>query len=204
MSSYGSKPVVGDLSTQWQWHEEFRDIAKNMYRTSYSDMVHGREVSVKSDFPAGYGGHIRSLRFDVLCRNSSFDRTQAMNRANPSRDSFVSFQDQLEGIPTYCMKPCGAKKVPSAGAILKGNACSTPWAQTLPLNHAPSYRSAPTSTLRASRSMSALGRNVVSSPAHSQRGLEQSFLDAANARAQQSTPSERDMLRQSVNDAARH
>lgn len=193
---------MGDLSTQWHWHEEFRDIAKNMYRTSYSDMVHGREVSVKSDYPAGYGGHIPSLRFDILCRNASFDRTQAMNRANPSRDAKVSFADQLDGIPTYCMKPCGSKKVPTAGAIARGNACPAPWALTLPLHDAPSYRTAPSSTLRASRSMSALGRSVVSSPAHSQKGkgFEQSFLDAANVPSQRSpTPSEKDMLRQSVN-----
>eukprot|EP00746_Dinoflagellata_sp_MGD_P003055 gnl/MRDRNA2_/MRDRNA2_105962_c0_seq1.p1 gnl/MRDRNA2_/MRDRNA2_105962_c0~~gnl/MRDRNA2_/MRDRNA2_105962_c0_seq1.p1 ORF type:complete len:261 (+),score=37.06 gnl/MRDRNA2_/MRDRNA2_105962_c0_seq1:106-783(+) len=145
--------TIGDLSTQWKWHETFRDTAKNMYRTSYNDMVHGREVSVKSDFPSGYGGHVSSLRHDILFRNTQFDRQVAMMRSNPSRDGFQSFADQIEGIPTYCMKPRGSKKVPTAGTI-PNSTCKPPWALTLPLREPPTFRTTPNA---GNRSLSAPG-----------------------------------------------
>lgn len=144
---------IGDLQTQWKWHETFRDTSKNMYRTSYSDMVHGREVSVRSDFPSGYGGHISSLRHDVLFRNTAFDRQVAMMRMNPSRDALQSFTDQLEGIPTYCKNPRGSKKVPTAGTI-PNSTCKPPWALTLPLKEVPTFRTAPNA---ANRSFSSPG-----------------------------------------------
>lgn len=65
----------------------------------HQDMSHGRETYARSflvarriranllwlilspfptfdagDYPAGYGGHIPSIRFDVLHRNTAFDR----------------------------------------------------------------------------------------------------------------------------------
>jgi len=189
---------IGDLQTQWKWHETFRDTSKNMYRTSYSDMVHGREVSVRSDFPSGYGGHISSLRHDVLFRNTAFDRQVAMMRMNPSRDALQSFTDQLEGIPTYCKNPRGSKKVPTAGTI-PNSTCKPPWALTLPLKEVPTFRTTPNA---ANRSFSAPGMRSYADfkannhllGASTPPQMEQQ-ISAANDRAK-ATPgmSERDML----------
>jgi hypothetical protein len=196
--------AIGDLSTQWEWHETFRDTSKNMYRTSYNDMVHGREVSVKSDFPSGYGGHISSLRHDVLFRNTAFDRQVAMMRNNPSRDGLPSFADHIEGIPTYCKNPRGSKKVPTAGTIPRST-CKPPWAVTLPLKDIPTFRTTPTAANRSYsapgiRSMggraplgaSAMGSTMPMSTSPPQ--MEQHIAEA-NERAQQTMGlSERDLL----------
>merc|ERR1712217_171848 len=89
-----------------------RDHAKNMYRTSYSDMSHFREVAIRSDFPSGYGGHIPSLRHDVLFRNTAFDREIIMRKNDPSRDVHPTFEHQITGIPS-CKNPRGSKSAPS-------------------------------------------------------------------------------------------
>lgn len=102
-----------DPARQWEWHESYRDLTKNMYRTTYTDASQFRETYVKSEFPVGYGGHIPSLRHDVLFRNTEFDRKQALMRNDPSRDTKPSFVDQIAGIPTYTKFPCGAKNNPS-------------------------------------------------------------------------------------------
>mmetsp|Transcript_95380 Transcript_95380/g.269679 ORF Transcript_95380/g.269679 Transcript_95380/m.269679 type:complete len:236 (-) Transcript_95380:109-816(-) len=102
-----------DPARQWEWHEAYRDLSKNMYRTSYTDATHFRETYVKSDFPAGYGGHVPSTRHDVLFRNTDFDRKQALMRQDPNRDASPSFCDQIAGVPTYTRQPCGAKKHPT-------------------------------------------------------------------------------------------
>jgi len=130
---------TGDLGNQWKWHETFRDSAKNMYRTSYTDMIHGREIAVRSDFPSGFGGHVQSLRHDVLFRNTGFDRTKALMQMDSSRDAQADFKKQIEGIPTYCKHPRGAKTVPTAGTIPK-TSTRPPWAMTLPLNDVPTFR----------------------------------------------------------------
>merc|ERR1719215_1424403 len=89
-----------DPSKQFEWHEAYRDMVKNMYRTTYTDASHFRETNVKSDYPVGYGGHIPNVRHDVLHRNTQFDRNRHMQRLDPSRDAHPSFVDQLSGIPT--------------------------------------------------------------------------------------------------------
>lgn len=109
--------IAGDPALQWEWHEAFRDQVKNMYRTSYSDMSHNREVYVKSDFPSGYGGHVPSVRHDVLHRNTAFDRKMALSRTDPSRDALPSFNDQIAGLPTSTKYPCGAKNNPTKGVV---------------------------------------------------------------------------------------
>lgn len=204
---------VGDLSAQWHWHETFRDTAKNMYRTSYSDMIHGREVAVRSDFPAGYGGHIRSLRHDALFRNTAFDRKTHMMRCNPSRDSLPSFGMQIEGIPTYCEKPRGSKKVPTAGSVPHNpvaSACRPPWALTLPLREAPSFRSVPSSMMtRTFSEPTMMGRRTppgatlpplgtpVRTPGYEDNHLN--MINAANERAWNAPMmSEADMLQAHV------
>jgi len=134
---------TGDLSSQWKWHETFRDTAKNMYRTSYTDMIHGREIAVQNDFPSGYGGHVPSLRHDILFRNTGFDRQKALMQYDVSRDANPSFKGQIEGVPTYSSKPRGAKKVPTAGTLGGGakyfNALP-PWAVQVPLYEVPTFR----------------------------------------------------------------
>lgn len=109
--------IAGDPEKQWEWHEAYRDLSKNMYRTSYMDMSHGREVHVKSDYPSGYGGHIPSIRHDVLFRNTAFDRINILRRTDPSRDAHPSFVDHIAGIPTATQFPAGAKKPPSYGVV---------------------------------------------------------------------------------------
>jgi len=152
-SSTGSLMDV-DPSRQWQWHEAHRDAYRNQYRTSYTDMSHGRETSVKSDYPSGYGGHIPTLRFDVLFRNTAFDRNTVLKRSDPSRDAHPSFKDQLSGIPTFCAKPQGAKKNPSFKVVTHDGSTNplAPWGTLRPVVHVPSFRNVPATMTRA-RSM---------------------------------------------------
>eukprot|EP00747_Dinoflagellata_sp_TGD_P162182 gnl/TRDRNA2_/TRDRNA2_179499_c0_seq1.p1 gnl/TRDRNA2_/TRDRNA2_179499_c0~~gnl/TRDRNA2_/TRDRNA2_179499_c0_seq1.p1 ORF type:complete len:233 (+),score=28.87 gnl/TRDRNA2_/TRDRNA2_179499_c0_seq1:80-778(+) len=190
-SPYGQKADLpaGDPDTQWKWHEVYRDSQKNMYRTSYSDMIHGREVHVQSDFPAGYGGHIQSLRCDVLHRNTAFDRHKALTRADPHRDSFISFKEQRDGLPTYCKNPGGARKVPTYKVHPRdpndpNNAAfvRAPWGCTRPIRKLPTYRTAPASMLR-STSMPSLG---MAGSAVAQGGRTGGFEDYGGASAPQS------------------
>lgn len=138
-----SPVLCGDPGEQWEWHEAYRDQAKNMYRTSYMDASHNREVHVKSDMPSGYGGHIQSLRHDVLHRNTAFDRNNMLARQDPSRDALPSFVDHIAGIPTATQYPQGAKKRPTFGVIPHNGKTTmprVPWGQQVayhrdPLNH---------------------------------------------------------------------
>lgn len=133
---------TGDLKTQTEWHGTYRDMIKNMYRTSYQDMIHGREVSVKNDFPAGYRGHVPSLRHDVLFRNTGFDRMREVLSTDPGRDVFPSFTEQNTGVPTYTKTPRGIVQAPTAGCgpdvLVK-----PPWALTLTLREPPTFRTSP-------------------------------------------------------------
>lgn len=141
-----------DPALQWKWHEAYRDMNKNMYRTSYTDATHFRETYVRSDFPAGYGGHIPSIRHDILHRNTEFDRKQACMRQDPSRDSMVSFNDQISGVPTVTKYPCGAKKNPTKGVSLHDGTTRplAPWGITVnPAREMPNQRSIPATILRA-------------------------------------------------------
>jgi len=148
-----------DPAKQWDWHEAHRDMSRNQYRTSYTDMVHFKEVNVKTDYPSGYGGHIPSIRHDILFRNTAFDRQQALRRNDPSRDSHPSFKDQISGIPTFCSKPQGAKKNPSWGVVPHDGTTTNiiaPWAVLRPVRPVPSHRNVPT-TLARTRSLPGLG-----------------------------------------------
>lgn len=108
--------VAGDPEKQYEWHETYRDFMKNMYRTSYDDMAKNREVHVKSDLPSGFGGHVPSVRHDILFRNTAFDRAQEALRTDPNRDARPSFQDHIAGIPSTPL-PRGARKPPSYGVV---------------------------------------------------------------------------------------
>eukprot|EP00397_Hematodinium_sp_SG-2012_P060562 GEMP01079045.1.p1 GENE.GEMP01079045.1~~GEMP01079045.1.p1 ORF type:complete len:172 (+),score=36.04 GEMP01079045.1:88-603(+) len=132
MNTDESGVCTGDLRTQWKWHESFRDASKNMYRTSYTDMIHGREVSVTSDFPSGYGGHIPAIRHDILFRNTGFDRTRRIRQCDFSRDSFPDFSTQIAGR--------AAEAPPPVDRQLQR---PTPWAITAPIRKPPTFRTTP-------------------------------------------------------------
>jgi len=124
---------TGDLNTQWKWHETFRDSSKNMYRTTYTDMIHGREVSVRSDYPSGYGGHVPSLRHDILFRNEAFDRTRRLQMNDESRDSHPDFKTQITGT--------GGSKV--FKSLAYPDPKRPPWAVTPPIRQPPTFRTTP-------------------------------------------------------------
>jgi len=156
-----------DPAKQWDWHEAHRDMSRNQYRTSYTDMTHFKEVSVKSDYPSGYGGHIPGIRHDVLFKNTAITRQMVLRRNDPSRDAHPSFQDHISGIPTWCAKPQGAKKNPSWGVVPHDGTTSnlvSPWAVVRPVNSVPSYRNVP-ATLARARSMPQVGGSRVNQAA---------------------------------------
>lgn len=121
-----SSLLAGDPAKQYDWHETHRDMMKNMYRTSYTDMSHGREVAVKSDYPSGYGGHVPNVRHDVLFRNTAFDRQQSQRRNNLNRDAFPPFDSQIDGVPSTTLNPRGAKKPPTYGVVPHDGTTTTP------------------------------------------------------------------------------
>mmetsp|Transcript_26385 Transcript_26385/g.62910 ORF Transcript_26385/g.62910 Transcript_26385/m.62910 type:complete len:179 (-) Transcript_26385:118-654(-) len=134
--------VAGEPEKQFEWHETYRDFAKNMYRTSYSDMSRHREVHVKSDLPSGFGGHVPSVRHDILFRNTQFDKAQETLRNDPNRDARPSFQDHIAGIPTTTEFPRGARRPPSLGVVPHDGTTTMlkpPWGvlttQNFPLSH---------------------------------------------------------------------
>eukprot|EP00933_Yihiella_yeosuensis_P053272 TRINITY_DN51478_c0_g1_i1.p1 TRINITY_DN51478_c0_g1~~TRINITY_DN51478_c0_g1_i1.p1 ORF type:complete len:234 (+),score=28.82 TRINITY_DN51478_c0_g1_i1:182-883(+) len=145
--------LMGDPAKQWEWHETYRDMMKNHYRTTYSDMAHGRETYCKSDFPSGYGGHIPAIRHDQLFRNTAFDRNRTLMRSDPSRDAFPSFIDQIAGLPTITKQPCGARKNPTKGVVPHDGTTTMlkpPWGIMTGRREALNYRSVPATMLRSS------------------------------------------------------
>ncbi|EPR62091.1 hypothetical protein TGPRC2_224845 [Toxoplasma gondii TgCatPRC2] len=72
-----------------------RDL--NAYRTSTADMTQGLETHVKSCMPSGYGGHVPTMRHDVLHRNTQFDDRLYKLTHDPNRDTFGDFEDNLQG-----------------------------------------------------------------------------------------------------------
>mmetsp|Transcript_44012 Transcript_44012/g.79122 ORF Transcript_44012/g.79122 Transcript_44012/m.79122 type:complete len:219 (-) Transcript_44012:68-724(-) len=176
--------IAGEPSKQWEWHESYRDLFKNMYRTSYADMSHGRETYVKSDYPAGYGGHIPSMRFDVLHRNTQFDRNISLSRTDPSRDAFPSFNANLTGIPNYTAHPCGAKKNPTKGVVPHSGHTTQlkpPWG-VMPSRRDPlNYRAQPPS-MKRSISSPVIGAPRVNAAAMSAGSIlasDPSYLEAS-------------------------
>jgi len=150
-----------DPAAQFEWHEAYRDSVKNMYRTTYTDASHFRETYVKSDYPAGYGGHIPAVRHDVLHRNTEFDRKQTLMRSDPSRDAKPSFVDQIAGIPTITKYPCGAKHNPTYKVVYRDGTTAplAPWGVTSNnRREALNQRTMP-ATMKRTVSMPGLGRS---------------------------------------------
>lgn len=132
---------VGDLATQWHWHTTFRDTSKNMYRTTYMDMIHGREVAVKSDMPSGYGGHVPQVAHDILFKNTEFQGTLEERQLDPKRDSFPCFTQQKDGAPAYA-KNTAHENIPTFGT-LPDVRVQPPWAITPPIHEVPNYKTVP-------------------------------------------------------------
>lgn len=184
-----------DPARQWDWHEAHRDVARNQYRTSYTDMSHGKETYVKSDYPAGYAGHIPNVRFDILFRNTAFDREQVLRRSDPSRDAHPSFKDQIAGIPTWCAKPQGATKHPSYGVVMHDGSTRplAPWAVVRPVRDPPGHRNVP-ATLTRMRSLPALSKgddraNLAAQSAGASMARSMSQADYTQAQGQGLSPS---------------
>mmetsp|Transcript_24246 Transcript_24246/g.38834 ORF Transcript_24246/g.38834 Transcript_24246/m.38834 type:complete len:222 (+) Transcript_24246:63-728(+) len=138
--------LAGSPETQMEWHESYRDAQKNMYRTSYEDMSMSREVHVRSDYPSGFGGHVRSVRHDILFRNTAFDKEAENLRNDDRRDAYPSFKEHIAGLPTTTRFPRGTKKPPTFGVVPHDGTTTMlkpPWA-TLTSNCAPlSFRNSP-------------------------------------------------------------
>jgi hypothetical protein len=142
----------GNMDTQYAWHTAYRDSAKNMYRSSYQDMIHHRDVHVKSDFPAGYGGHNPIFRHDMRFKNTDLFKVRHLQMTDVSRDAFPSFEPNKTGVPGFCYNPRGAKQVPLLGQV-PVYGLKSPWAITKPNGHL-NYRKAPpmTSSMRRTAS----------------------------------------------------
>lgn len=215
-----------DPGRQWEWHEAHRDMAKNMYRTSYTDMIHFKETSLKSDYPSGYGGHIPNVRFDQLFRNEAFDRNLVLRRNDPSRDAHPSFKDQIAGVPTICAKPQGAKKNPTFKVVPHDGTTGTPlapWGVVTAVRPVPTFRNVPITLKRARSSPTIVnnlkrgnssaqfagaavvatpGQSPPASPANQSPSVNfvGSAVSQANQEAQQGAwPSEHEMLMEEMN-----
>ncbi|CAD7955585.1 unnamed protein product [Amoebophrya sp. A120] len=128
--------LKGDLSRQWEWHTEFRDAAKNMYRTTAFDTMHNREVSVKTGLPSGYGGHDPVRNHDVLHHNTGVYEKMKGESLAPSRDTFPCFAQQKDGQMTF--KQLTQAETPTFGS-LPDVRVQPPWAITPPVRTNPSY-----------------------------------------------------------------
>eukprot|EP00933_Yihiella_yeosuensis_P061911 TRINITY_DN64780_c0_g1_i1.p1 TRINITY_DN64780_c0_g1~~TRINITY_DN64780_c0_g1_i1.p1 ORF type:complete len:223 (-),score=34.42 TRINITY_DN64780_c0_g1_i1:170-838(-) len=201
--------LAGDPAKQFEWHENYRDMMKNMYRTTYTDMAHGRETYCKSDFPSGYGGHIPCIRHDVLFKNTSFERNRVLNRSDPSRDAFPSFVDQISGLPTVTKHPCGAKKNPTKGVVPHDGTTTMlrpPWgimsSKRDPLN----YRATPATMMRSHSSPLLTAGSHVASPTHQNHRSEeggqlQSFLESTASFPSANSSPKGERLRRTVDFA---
>jgi len=115
------------LDEQNDWHTTFRDQNINHYRTSYLDMIGQREVCCKSDKPSGYGGHVAAVGADILFHNTQFHATQQALQEDEERERLPTYEYQLNGLPTVCQNPRGARTQPKHKTIPNGYVVP-PWA----------------------------------------------------------------------------
>lgn len=120
-----SGPV--DIGNQKKWHETYRDLQRNQYRTTYYDMILSREVAVKSTKPSGYGGHVANVGADVLFNNTTFAAMQQDLKEDEYRERLPDFDYQLAGLPVHTENPRGAKAYKTAKTLPKGRVIP-PWA----------------------------------------------------------------------------
>mmetsp|Transcript_68436 Transcript_68436/g.198457 ORF Transcript_68436/g.198457 Transcript_68436/m.198457 type:complete len:209 (+) Transcript_68436:90-716(+) len=167
----GAGALAGEPEDQFDWHESFRDSMKNMYRTSYTDMSLGREVAVRGDLPSGYGGHIPSVRHDVLFRNTAFHRDMEVRREDPKRDAFPGFELQQAGVPTHTLRPQGAHRFPTLGTIPHNSTTTMPkppWgvatSKAQPLNHRATPLTTPRGVGLATPRLASVGAATLATP----------------------------------------
>jgi len=130
--------------TQGHIDRKLRRLDMNTYRTTYADMTHGLETSIKSDYPSGYGGHVPNLRHQVLFRNTKFD-DDLLTRRHEFRDALPDFTANKLGLPYYTANPRVPTDVNTFGTKMKENPLiSPPWCiQALPqLQKPPTFRNA--------------------------------------------------------------
>jgi len=138
-----ANPGTGDLSKQWEWHANFRDASKNMYRTTTQDAMEFREVAVKSKFPSGYAGHCAKKAHDVMYNNTVLAQEIEYRQVNPFRDSKPSFAHQIDGSMTYAKSD--KEDTPLYGTMPDSNVVS-PWGVFNPIHAMPSYKTTPALT----------------------------------------------------------
>lgn len=120
---YPSKPGEFD--------DQGRRKDPNMYRTSYHDMCLGMEVCVKSDFPSGYGGHVPTVRHQILFKDSPEARELQARAADVTRDSFGGFEANIKGEPYLTKNAKKKAEGPSAG-FFPPTLVRPPWAIDFP------------------------------------------------------------------------
>lgn len=156
------------MDTQLQWQRPYWDEVVNKYRTSTGDMMAGKEVVVKNDYPCGYQGNAPAIKFDMLYRNTSFDETQLQREKDPKRDAYpISEYKKVKARmdPIYS-KDEVPDTCPTLGTIPKNRGplggpalLTTPWAHWGP-NYNASGPVRPVLTMRLNQSEPALSRNV--------------------------------------------
>jgi len=127
---------VRNLKNQWEWHDSFRDASKNMYRTTYSDCIHFREVNVENNYPSGYGGHVPTLRHDVLFKNTTLHAEIEARSHDVTRDCHPPFERQKRGQPIMSSKKRGLK-------FAREEVYPAPWAYCLPTTPSLTYNDSP-------------------------------------------------------------
>lgn len=140
---YATNPGTGDLSKQWEWHANFRDASKNMYRTTNQDMMERREVAVKSKFPSGYQGHCARRAHDVMFANTVLAQEIDQRQVDVTRDSKPSFEHQINGSMTFAKTD--KEETPLYGTMPDSNVVS-PWGVWNPIHAMPSYKTTPALT----------------------------------------------------------
>lgn len=120
-----------DCTSFGEFDERGRLKDPNMYRTSYHDMCLGLEVCVKSDFPSGYGGHVPTLRHQILFKNSPEAKELEARKADVTRDSFGGFDANIKGIPYLTKNAKRKAEGPSAG-YFPPILVRPPWAVDVP------------------------------------------------------------------------
>lgn len=156
------------METQLHWQRPYWDETINKYRTSTKDMMTGKETVVKSDYPCGYQGNRRSLKFDMLYRNTVFDEKQKEWETAPHRNAqplaeYKKVKDRMDPIYSKDEVP---DNCPTLGTIPRNTGplggphlLTAPWGMFGP-NYNAHGPVRPGLTLRLNQSSAVLGRTM--------------------------------------------
>jgi len=168
------------MDSQLRWHRTYWDEVTNKYRSSTRDMMQGKEVVVKNDYPCGYQGNAPSVKFDMLYRNTQFDVVQKEREMDPMRNAYpISEYHKVktrmdpiyskDEVPDTCPT---LKTIPQVEGPLGGPALmKAPWGMFGP-NYNALGPTRPRLTFRLSQSQPVLDRTVALSK---QRKEERGF-----------------------------